>query len=62
MMPWERHKNEEIATWANLIINIGILYLTVKIVEINTRNAYNSGATVEVLKEINQKIERKKIK
>lgn len=69
MMFPNNRKNDE-ASWFNFFINIGILALTVellqvsyknlainrKTLEINTRNTNNSGKTAELLEEINKKI------
>ena len=69
MMFPNNRKNDE-ASWFNFFINIGILALTVellqvsyknlainkKTLEINTRNTNNSGKTAELLEEINKKV------
>ena len=56
MFPAQRGRNlsdgAEIASIVNLFVNIGILYLTCKLIDINTRNTNNSGRTVALLSEI----------
>lgn len=65
-----KQNTNDTASWLNLVVNVGILILTIEILKvnyknlginqqtlkINTKNTNNSRKTAELLEEINKKI------
>ena len=49
-------RTTDLPVWLNFAVNVGILYLTVKLIDINIRSVHNSGNTVRLLDEINNKL------
>ena len=47
------------AGWINAILNATILFLTVRLIELNERNVRNSGRTAAYLENINDILEEK---